>query len=151
MFRFIFTGGITENDKTGVRTRILISNRVKKINSKTLKEKGILAAMKIDLFGHKTIYCKGEIYTNGGYDKDDEEILTIEKYSFTTNKREMISELVGWQNYCVNAFMGEIYILGGYYEDTCESFDRKSNNKKDIANMNDVRASAASTIYEKKL
>ena len=47
--------------------------------------------------------------------------------------------------------MGEIYILGGYYEDTCESFDRKSNNKKDIANMNDVRASAASTIYEKKI
>ena len=78
-FSFIFTGGITENEETGVRTRIPISNRVKRINSKTFREEGVLASMKIDRFGHKTIYCKGEIYTIYGHDNDDQKILTIEK------------------------------------------------------------------------
>ena len=78
LYNFVFTGGFTMvyTYKTGVRTKL---NRVIKVNSKTIEEEGILASMNTDRCGHKTIYCKGEIYTIYGHDNDDQKILTIEK------------------------------------------------------------------------
>ena len=152
-FSFVFTGGIKINKKYKFLKNL---KKVKKINSKTFKEEGGLASMTTKRFGHKTVYCKGELYTIGGYDENSSVVLTVEKYSFTANKWKIITKLPnGHRRYCVNAFMSRIYILGGSdgYSPlpVCMSYDVKSNKWNDILNMNDVRVDAASTIFEEKV
>ena len=88
MYNIILVGGI-EYHPNGKK----FSYVTKKIDSKNFSVVKDLSSIKIKRELHKSVYCKGVVYVFGGYDEHRQLVKSVEKYSFATNKWEIVSEI----------------------------------------------------------
>ena len=120
----------------------------------------------------KSAYLNDEVYFFGGCDcfgPEHEHIIetrSVEKFSLITNACEKVAEMpVYREEFCVCAFMGNIYIIGGVLyptgstidhwcmrpTNTCLRFDTNGNEWKQIAGMNGSRLLSACSVFGGKI
>ena len=102
----------------------------------------------------KAVCLKGDVYVFGGKNSNyNLPILSIDKYSHSTNAWSIVSYMIDARKYfCVCAFMDKIFIIGGNIHRTiinsCLQLDTKDNNLKEFSRMDEAKTSAACTVFE---
>ena len=147
MFNIIITGGL--NGRPNKRLTLDCYQKSGVVNS----------VVRINLTHHNTqnIYCRGNIYAVGGYDRNNKLITAIGKCSLDTHTWEQVGEVSdNRERFCAIAFMDNILIMGGrdssfYSLKSCFKFDTNDNNWYQIAQMTFSRASAACAVFEGKI
>ena len=112
--------------------------------------------MKTEREGLKVVYLKGDIFVFGGWNKDNDLIKSVDKYSLTSNTWSQIAEM---NNDCIFfslcAFIDKIFIIGGKKDGVrtngCLQFDTSDYSWKEIAKMNEARSCAACAVFEEKI
>ena len=104
----------------------------------------------------KAVCLKGDLYVFGGFKNNNDWIMSVDKYSFTSKTWSQVAEM--WDNFvafCACAFMDKIYIIGGdkgrVTINSCLQFDTSDYSGKKISRMNEVRACAACVVYEERI
>ena len=101
-----------------------------------------LRSMTLARHGHKTICYKDDVYVFGGYDDSNRHILTVEKYSLTTNTWDHVADMPDYRlGFCTCVFADKIFIVGGYFghferfNTNSLKFDTKDNTFEDVTRM----------------
>ena len=104
----------------------------------------------------KAVCLKGDLYVFGGFKNNNDWIMSVDKYSFTSKTWSQVAEM--WDNFvafCACAFMDKIYIIGGDKDrvtiNSCLQFDTSDYSGKKISRMNEVRACAACVVYDERI
>ena len=139
-FNMLVCGGINTNSNAAV-------GNVQRVSEGSLNEAQTLPSM-INARRHsQAVYVKGEVFVF-----DDITWKSIEKYSPITNTWTEVAEMPDTrQEFCVCAFMDQIFMFGGNYDgpitNTCLKFDTKAYQWTKIAAMDVERSNAASVAY----
>ena len=87
----------------------------------------------------------------------DDSIVPVEIYSDkTTTWTHQYVKINERSHYCVSSFMGKMYIIGGLIisrhksRSSCNTYDINNNTLNKIADLNEARHYAASTVFEGK-
>ena len=105
----------------------------------------------------EAVCLKGDVYVFGGLDHRFRPIMSVEKYSYSTNTWNIVAGMFDERKrFCACAFMKKIFIIGGcYLEDgthnvtnSCLQFNTKHNTWKEVSGMNEVRSTAACAVFE---
>ena len=107
----------------------------------------------------KAVCLKGEVYVFGGCGDKLKSIMSVEKYSPSTNTWNKVADMYDDRGcFCACAFMDKIFIIGGYYgngdfnkTNSCLQFDTKDNNWKEVTGMNEARDFADCTVFEGRI
>ena len=123
----------------------------------------ILPLMTIERKRFEAVYSKGEVYLFGGRDKCSTQIMSVEKYSHSTNTwnevTHMFDERTGFR---ACSFIDKIFVFGGCFLKTdhvtssCLQFDTKEENFSDkiwrkIAKMKETRYSPACVVFQENI
>ena len=106
-FDLLLCGG--SNDYKGV------VKTVEQICGTSLKSVNTLSSMGQDREYHKCVCIKDEVFVIGGRNKNFRCSNTIVKYSATTKRWTNVCTMDYRYNYCLCAFMDEIFVLGGQF------------------------------------
>ena len=154
-FNVLFCGGLNYFHEELVQHVIQISGH----NFNDVK---VLPSM-IEKRGFSTAVCiKGEVYVFGGYVDSHKPILSVEKYSCSTNTWNNVGSMLDNRElFSVCAFMDKIYVIGGSFfdknrlitsvTDACLVFDATYYKWKEIVGMSQARRDAASAVFEEKI
>ena len=105
--------------------------------------------------GAVAVCIKDGVYVIGGQDENYECIMSIDKYSISSNIWEKVGDMYDTRiNFCACSFMDYIYVIGGHYgnfRDDCVVFNTKDRSWKEVAVMNGAKYDAACATFEGKV
>ena len=143
-FDIIICGGFGEDGYSVSKVRSINSNKKYRAN--------VLPQLQEGRKFSKVVYIKGEIYLFGGLDEDEEHIMSIEKYSPSTNSWKTVAGMsYGCSGFSACSFMDKVYIIGGNCGHVCSScfeFDIKNKRCIEHSSMNEARAAAACAVFQ---
>ena len=150
-FKILLSGGCINHQNGRKISDVTKQIDVKNINNQTTD------LLRIKREGHVSVYCRGAVYVFGGFYENKKFQKSVEKYSLTTNKWEIVGEMFDdRRGFDVCRFMNQLLIYGGC-DDTlnpfysCKNFDTKNNKWYEVARMNKAKVFAASTVYEGRI
>ena len=145
-FNILVCGGFNYHQKWNVK-------RVYQIGGNNLMTVKDLPLMIKERQWAKSVCLKGDVYVFGGDDNRQSPIASVEKYSHSTKSWSKVADMFDDRTFfCVCAFMGKIFIIGGCNVEgrtnSCLQFNTKSNNWNKVAGMNEERSGAACAVFE---
>ena len=149
-FNILLCGGDDNNNEK--------VNTVYQIDGNKLENIKMHSSMIQERFWSEAVCLKGEPYVFGGRNGNFDLLTSVEKYSPSTKTWNIVADMYdNRKRFCACAFTDKIFIIGGFYLDetdvtnTCVAFDKTHNDWKEVAEMNQVRESAACTIFEGRI
>ena len=148
-FNILIGGGDDERD-------ISISN-VTQIDGSKLDNVKVLPSLLEQPNISEVVSLKNELYVIGRRYYSTGIIGYVENYSFSTKEWIKVAGMCDYRlNYCVCAFMNNIFVIGGsrcqdvtYITiNTCFKFDTKNNEWKEVAGMNEARGNASCAVFQ---
>ena len=104
------------------------------------------------------IFCvKNELFVIGGHDNESKCVMSVEKYSFTTNTWSKVAAMIDDRIFfSACAIIDNIFVIGGNRPhvglmDSCLQFDTKDYRWKQTASLNEGRVNAACSVFEGRI
>ena len=86
--------------------------KVKQIDGSNFQKLSNLSSIKKRRHDAQAVCLKGDVYVFGGYDENDNDVMTIEKYSVLDDRWCIVAYMYdNRRGYCICSFMDKIYIL----------------------------------------
>ena len=145
-FSILVFGGCKKNKTIRKVNRVDVSRIKVKALSPMIKKRQSSVA----------VVLKDRVYIFGGWDDNEENFKSVEKYSVVTNSWSNVAEIYDARElFCACAFMNKIFIIGGSREivenKTCLQFDTNHHNWKIVANMDEIRVGGCCVLFEEKI
>ena len=124
------------------------------INGNDLHNVNTLPQMRKGRKLFEIVCIKGEVYVFGGLDNNENCEMSIEKYSPATNAWNKVGYMYDLKYFCGCAFMGNVYVIGGYRRtdgtvfDSCFEFNPKDLTWKEVKRMHEARCNADCAVFE---
>ena len=148
-FDLILCGG-----QSLISRRLALSD-VYRLNFTGSKSVDTLPKMNVARKYSEAFYIKGEVYVFGGYDKDDNQIDSVEKYSPVTNNWKVIAQKYdGLKVFCSCSFIYSVYFLGGLAipnNNHCMKFNTTNRKWSKISRTIETRHEASSAVFEGRI
>ena len=146
-FNLLICGG--ENELQYVRN-------VYQVDGRTLKRVKGVSRMKVGRKKFEAVNLKGEVYAFGGCKKSGNAMISVEKYSPSSNTWSVVAHMFNKREYfCACAFMDKIFIMAGACDkrsinatSSCFHFDTRQDYFKEISKMNQARMCAACVVFQ---
>ena len=102
------------------------------------------------------VYVKGDFYVFGGFSIHRKFVMSVDKYSLTSNTWSQVAEMYDdRKGFCTCAFMDKILVFGGVNDETetnsCLQFDTSDYSWKEVSEMNNARSCTACVVYEERI
>ena len=129
---------------------------VNQINGSNFNEVTAMLPMIKERQYSKAVCLKGEVYVFGGLDNNHNWVMSVEKYSPSTNTWNIVADMFDdRKHFRLCAFMDKILIIGSYKNlsvtSSCLQFNTKDNNWKEVSSMNEAREDAACAVFEGRI
>ena len=153
-FNILFCGGIIFKEGNNRGKWFL---NLKEIDGKSFEGPTVFAELDKTRQLSKMVNLKSDIYIFGGLTNRAAPIKSIEKYSLTTNKHEVVADMFDERDcFCACALTDKIYFIGGCINidtvlDTCLQFDTNVFEFEEVAKMNVARKYAACTVFDGRI
>ena len=139
----------------GTNEKKIVVRDVHQVDGNTLKYVKNVSQMKAERTSFEAVCLKGEVYVFGGHDNCKRLLISVEKYSPSTNNWNKVTDMFDQRMFfCTCAFIDKIYVFGGFCgayfltTNSCLEFDRKEKSWKKVSEMNVARNSAACTVFQ---
>ena len=158
-FDIILGGGYFWHKRVGKRNKRVCVDSFKKINWENSSNVECLPPMKFKRIMHNLVYCRGEIYVFGGFEKDHDSLLMpVRKYCLATKRWEEVADMCDRRScFGACAFSSHVIVVGGFdiqlnrSVDSCAMFNTRDNEWTGIRRMNDERVSMGISVFEGKV
>ena len=145
MFNILFCGGTVERCFESIHLTEGNNIQTSKLFAKMTEKKYHVAAC-----------VNGDLYIIGNrVDENRKSVLLLEKYSTANSTWNILFNVNEDRLYfCVCSLIDRVFVIGGFFDDvpeltnSCIEFNVTSKKWKNIARMNQVRSSAACTVFE---
>ena len=116
----------------------------------------IYPPMTTERYSLKVVHVKGDIFVFGGFDNNNDWIMSVDKYSLTSRKWSQVGEMHDKRNFfCACAFMNKVIVVGGYTKgnstNSCLQFDTRNYIWKEVSSMDVARATRACAVFEERI
>ena len=127
-FNILVCGGYDHRNKNIVKT-------VNQVEGSNLHRTKIIPSMLEERNCFEAVYLKGEVYVFGGRDDRFNLVMSVEKYSPSTDKWTSVTKMFDKRDrFCACGFMDNLYVFGGIFT-SCLQFDTERKFWKEIARM----------------
>ena len=125
---------------------------VRKINANNLNEPNAMPKMKEGRSMFGVVCVDRELFVFGGKGADESDLLSVERFSRGDEKWEKVGEMPDDRmDFCACAFMGDVYVVGGFQKRGCWKFYTKYLRWKGVAALSRARPFSACCAFEGRL
>ena len=102
------------------------------------------------------VYVKGDFYVFGGFSIHRKFVMSVDKYSLTSNTWSQVAEMYDdRKGFCTCAFMNKIFVFGGILNkvrtNTSLKFDTSDCSWKKVSRTYDAISSAACAVFDERI
>ena len=146
-FNIVYCGGERSNSSRA-------TNDVHYCKSNEENSFSTLPAMIKSRESPNVVYLKDGIYVFGGFNNQESNVQSVEKYSLITKSWKTITNMYDDRDhYCVIAFMDSVYVIGSWSSDYdyCVSFNTKNQSWKEISATHEPGFNKACAVFQGKI